>query len=111
MDKDNIDEEYERLRKELQSVEASLSRMRTSNQALKQQISEKGTEVSTQQAKIRNQDADIKKIGKQVSRMSWSDCIVAKSQIIYPSEVTPAIFWISLRTWCLTTRGERKLPI
>jgi len=38
LESDSIDEEYERLRKELMSVEASLGRMRSQNASLKQEI-------------------------------------------------------------------------
>jgi len=49
LDEDVIDEEYETLCKELQSVEASLSYMCTQNASLRKQINDKTQEVSSQQ--------------------------------------------------------------
>ena len=67
LDNDNMDEEYERLCKELNSVQASLKHMRTQNSALKTHINDKSSAVNAQHVQIRSQESDIQKISKQVS--------------------------------------------
>ena len=49
MDQDNITEEFERMNKELASVQASIQRLQKQNGHLNKQISEKTDDVSKQQ--------------------------------------------------------------
>jgi len=46
LDNENIDEEYERLCKELQSVQSSLKHTRSQNASLKNEINEKSNDVN-----------------------------------------------------------------
>ena len=59
LDGDNLNEEHDKLCKELASVEASLKRLRSQNKDLTQQIMEQTTDVSRQQVQIRNQESEI----------------------------------------------------
>ena len=67
LDDENLDEEYERLCKELQSVQSSLEHMRGQNASLNSEICEKSNQVNQQHVQIRTTEQDIQKIGKQVS--------------------------------------------
>jgi len=63
LDADNISDDHDRICKELATVEASLKRLQSQNQSLRQQISDKSKDVDTQQVKIMSQQSDIDKIG------------------------------------------------
>ena len=69
MDQDNITEEFERMNKELASVQASIQRLQKQNGHLNKQISEKTDDVSKQQVQIRSQQADVQKIGSSLDEM------------------------------------------
>lgn len=59
LDSENMDEEQERLCRELASVQASLQRLRAQNGDLSAEIKEKNDTVNRQQVQIKSQEAEI----------------------------------------------------
>ena len=66
-DEENLNEEYDKLLRELHSVNTSLDRLRAQNKHSKRQIDETGVTVDAQQVQIRTTQAEIETIGVHVS--------------------------------------------
>ena len=78
LDSDQLNDEHDRLCKELASVQASLNRLRKQNGNLKKSIAEKSQDVVSQKQKIHNQESEIEKIGMQVRLLTTLNFIDSK---------------------------------